>query len=247
MIRQFKNIIRAVPKPYRKLLIIFIVSIFAINGISWMARAIAYDVLNGGHDHPKHEHSHELIKDFGTVVNIGDLKCGYLQEKARQGNTIERVGEYIDNRNIPYTMWYFAEDGIPTTIVTFDYYGACGLAYSPDLNEYITEAVPLEVARQLMLQFYQAIAAEQGGIESYRESVAEAFTTPRVAEGYVPGDEPIDPVAPTVITSIDEWVFKQLEIDLPEDSYTVIDIDNEWVYEDYDPTNPPELPEGWEE
>ncbi|MEM9008677.1 MAG: hypothetical protein AAGE59_34855, partial [Cyanobacteria bacterium P01_F01_bin.86] len=144
------------------------------------------------------------------------------------GYEFTQVGE-VDHTTGLFQMWAYPTHGYgPQTIVSkVTVHGVCGLAYSRG-DEHLTDRVPLEVARDLTLQYFSAIADSQGGVEQYQSNITASFNEPPESSFDPPETEP----SPVEIDSVTKWAYDQLGIQFPAGRYTVRDIDNEWDYSD---------------
>lgn len=223
-------------KRYKKLIVLAMTSLMVVVSISWITRAIAYDVYGKGYS-DEHDHSNEMTmpSTIGEVVAADELKCDALKVKADSGIQIEKIGESTDSRGFPYTMWFYVDQASFVTPVTVMFGDKCGMAFMPGVNEYMTERVPLDVSRQLTLQFYEAIATAQGGLDEYREHIQSTFSNPESLDQGSGLADNSEAGSGAIITSLDKWALDQLDIALPEGTYTIIDIDDRWQYE-YDPS-----------
>ncbi|MBE9062879.1 hypothetical protein [cf. Phormidesmis sp. LEGE 11477] len=157
--------------------------------------------------------------------------CESLQNMIDRGVNVELDAE-VDSYGELFQMWSYVgpETRVPETIVTkVMVSGLCGLAFTP-YDEYITNRIPLDIARELTLQSYYPLIEEAGGIEQYREQITSVFSGTYVAErshgSYTDTERP-----PIEINSVDKWAFDQLGIVLPEGSFVVLNIDDEWEYD----------------
>lgn len=227
----------------RKLIIRAVTIIVLVISLHGVGKAIAYDVNRLYSTSPDISDTDVASIGIGTTPNVEDIPCGSLRDRAERGEDVELVASAIDNtvvnNPVKYEMWLYEEAGmIEYTVTRVSHGGLCGLAYVPYDDEF-TNRIPLNIARELMLQLNLLKAELAGGLDAYRQQVIEDFTVYE-SEGY--DDDPDTPGAnddgwgdePVEITSVDKWVFDRFGIVLPEDTYVVRDIDDGWDYE-YEP------------
>ena len=236
MLNKLKRLFNSVPKKIRRFMIIGLVTFGAIASVNFIANAIDADVsttYGNKETSTIHEHSdHAEIGSIGEIIDANDTNCGSISDKVQRGIQIERIGEATDSRGVEYTMWFYSDPqaGLITE-VTMDFYGTCGTAFYPGINEHITESVPLDISRDLTLQLYERLIEAEGGLDKYQESIDYLAENPDP----IPGPDGAQPISETIITSVDLWATEQLGIQIPGD-YVVIDIDNQWQYEMEQPT-----------
>ncbi|NJM98894.1 MAG: hypothetical protein HC800_18620 [Phormidesmis sp. RL_2_1] len=204
-----------------------------IVGLHGIGKAIAYDVDRAYSASYASKVSAENIASIGIGItpNIEDIPCDFLKFKAENGEDVELVASVMDDTG-HYQMWLYENAGmIEYTVSEVNENGLCGLAYTPYDDEF-TNRIPLDIARELMLQFNLLKADIAGGLEAYRQQTIENFTVCE-RQGF-PWEDEDWCNEPVQITSVDKWVFDQLGIVLPEDTYIVRDIDDGWDYE-YEP------------
>ena len=126
------------------------------------------------------------------------------QEKIKQtGSTTHKLS---------YHLFEYYRHNAHQQAVVLDLGGVCGLAYDSELGLAMSEMVPMDVARSLSLQNYEAVAASVGGVEELERLILE--------EGLVPS---LSGTLPR-FTPERIWALAQLGIHLPEDKYTVQEI-----------------------
>lgn len=168
---------------------------------------------------------------FQLAQNFVVPPCESLRNMIDRGINVELDAE-VESYGELFQMWSYIgpETRVPETIVTkVMVSGLCGLAFTP-YDDHITNRIPLDIARELTLQSYYPLIEEAGGIEQYREQVTSIFSGTYVHERshgpYTDAER-----APIEIDSVDKWAFDQLGIVLPEGSFVVLDIDDEWEYD----------------
>lgn len=213
----------------KEILLRSFVVLLLIVGLHGVGRAIAFDL---NRPYP----SVQLAGiGVGPVTQPDDIPCGSLRDHANQGGEVELVAEVVHDTG-KFQMWLHEEQGtVLTTVSKVTDSGICVLAYTP-YDEEITNRVPLDVARDLSLQLHHKLAAARGGMDAYRAEIVESFTVDNTEvfdrDPNTPGNNETGRVIPPAeITSIDKWVFDQLQIVLPEGTYIVRDIDNAWEYD----------------
>lgn len=204
-----------------------------ITVISFVVQAVENDVNRNTYGRPETYSNSAKAWDssiaVGELADAGDLHCESLRASASRGVEHQLVGE-VEYQSAVFQMWLYVSPYTFMPEVTISKSmenGLCGIVYAPSMDEYITERTPLEAARQLNLQYYKVIAEEYGGIEAYGRNIESVFSG--TAERHDHPDEHSD--EPARITSLDKWTFDQLGIELPEGTYTVIEIDDAWIYE----------------
>ena len=90
----------------------------------------------------------------------------------------------------------------------------CLLVRSQYNVEPLSAYIPLEAAQQLALQVYQRRIQEAGGLQAFQQGLTEYLSQPNSTE--------ISYFAPE-----DLWAMEQLGVDLPEDSYRVLEPDTQ--------------------
>lgn len=124
-------------------------------------------------------------------------------------DTTEEAGGVT--HQLSYHLFKYSRQGRPQQAVILDYRGICGLAYDSRLGLTMSETMPMRVAQSLTLQDYQASAAALGGVNNLRQSIIG---------GLAPSlDGTLPRFAPERV-----WALTQLDIHLPEDSYTIREI-----------------------
>lgn len=112
---------------------------------------------------------------------------------------------------LSYHLFKYDRRGEYQIAVILDFKGICGLAYDSGLGLAMSEMVPIPVAQSLVLQDYQAIAEEVGGIEELKRLILEDLTPS--LDGTLPRFPPER-----------IWALTQIGISLPEGKYTVEEI-----------------------
>ena len=180
----------------------------------------------------KVEQGIELIQ----VKNGPVFPCESMQNRIDAGEYAEIVATVRDG-DFEYQMWQFSVPEIPllvgVTQTNLDRSVCIGIAvsgYEPPGTP-ITETLALPVARKLTLGSMQTQIEREGGIEAYQSAITQSFYVN--AHGYESGTGDDDVVADLQfqIDSVTIWAFDQLGIELPEGRYTVVDIDNAYVYQ----------------
>lgn len=206
-----------------------------IVGLHGIGKAIAYDVNRAYSASYASNVSDTNVASIGIGVtpNVEDIPCGSLRDRVERGEDVELVASVMDDTG-HYQMWLYEEAGIVEyTVSEVNENGLCGLAYVPWDDEF-TNRIPLDIARELMLQFNLLKAELAGGLDAYRQEMVENFTSCESERQGFPWEDEDWCNEPAQITSVDKWVFDQLGIVLPEDTYILRDIDDGWDYE-YEP------------
>lgn len=112
---------------------------------------------------------------------------------------------------LSYHLFKYSRQNQPQQAVILDYRSVCGLAYDSRLGLTMSEMMPMTVAQSLALQDYQASATTLGGVNILRQSIIGGLTPS--LDGTLPM------FAPERV-----WALAQLDIHLPENSYTVQEI-----------------------
>ena len=217
----------------RKILFIFIATVLVVVSIgSIISKAVGIDADRPSYKTGVRTEEVSIKNEYSAqLVQRTEPPCRSLQNMVDRGVDIELEAE-VESYGELFQMWSYIgpETRVPETIVTkVMVSGLCGLAFTPD-DDYITNRIPLSVARELTLQSYYPLIEEAGGIEQYTEQVISIFDHTYVSEhshgSYTDAEEP-----PIEITSVDKWAFDQLGIALPEGSFVVLNIDDEWEYD----------------
>lgn len=123
--------------------------------------------------------------------------------------TTEQAGNVT--HKLSYHLFKYNQRGEYQIAVILDFKGICGLAYDSGLGLAMSEMVPTPIAQSLVLQDYQSVAEEVGGIEELKRLIIESLTPS--LNGTLPRFPPER-----------IWALKQLGISLPEGKYTVEEI-----------------------
>ena len=129
--------------------------------------------------------------------------------KIAMQDTTTQAGDITHELSYHLFNYYYRGDFQQAVIL--DFKGVCGLAYDSKFGLAMSEMVPMDVARSLVLQNYRVNAAEYGGIEEFGRLLIESLT-PSLG-GTLPR-----------FTPEQIWALSQLGIHLPEDQYTIKEI-----------------------
>ena len=129
--------------------------------------------------------------------------------KIAMQDTTTQAGDITHKLSYHLFNYYYRGDFQQAVIL--DFKGVCGLAYDSKFGLAMSEMVPMDVARSLVLQNYRVNAAEYGGIEELGRLLIESLT-PSLG-GTLPR-----------FTPEQIWALSQLGIHLPEDQYTIKEI-----------------------
>lgn len=208
---------------------LFVSAVFLSTGFHWINKADV-DANTFANYADSHNHSKVSLVSFNAnKVQPEDVACESIRNKIASGIEVEMVGTTTDGRGITYRMWYYEHQAQFFTIVSAELGNQCGLAFSSGLETYITERVPLAVARDLTTQFYRKIVNAQGGVESYEQNVRASLAPPNSNHQHS-SVHTNQPQSGLPITSVDEWAMNEIGIILPPGTFTVTDIDDEWQY-----------------
>lgn len=160
--------------------------------------------------------------------------CEVIQARIDRGESV-RLLSVADDGDRQYQMWdYIDPRNIPrisvTTTINSDQtcFGmpVTGYEYA---GTPITETIPLDIARELILGAHEIGMAEAGGLAEYQQIMDRTFifdgTNLFAGEGGVP-QTPI-----VKIDSVNVWALTELGVSLPEGRYEIVNIDDAWKYE----------------
>lgn len=168
---------------------------------------------------------------LGEQVDDADLPCDLWQVAANNG-PLNRVAS-LEHATGHWNMWSQASTNASAPQIYVSKIlenGLCVLPYTPAVT-YITDTVPLEVARSLTFQYIDAIAESQGGMDAYKANILRSFEVDESAAhvGEYGEELEVERDVP-LIDSVILWAYEVHGIELPEGSYEVLDIDDEWDY-----------------
>ena len=218
----------------RKILFIFITTVLVVVSIgSIIPKAVGIDADRLSYKTGARTEGVSIKNEYSAqLVQRTEPPCRSLQNMVDRGVDIELEAE-VESYGELFQMWGYIgpETRVPETIVTkVMVNGLCGLAFTP-YDDHITNRIPLDIARELTLRSYYPLIEEAGGIEQYAERVISIFNHTYVPE-HSHGSYSTDAEEPPVeINSVHKWAFDQLGIVLPEGSFVVLNIDNEWEYD----------------
>ncbi len=135
-----------------------------------------------------------------------------------------------------YQIWFYDKDDWPYQEVSIAFGEACGIAYNEEVDDEITNRVPLNIARSLKLQLYEKVVEDFGGVEAYTDFMVGSFDAETLDGNHGHGASESTKLIP--ISSVDYWALQRVGIELPEDRLEVINIDDKWDY-DYEPQDIP--------
>ncbi|MEO0644902.1 MAG: hypothetical protein AAFZ17_01900 [Cyanobacteria bacterium J06650_10] len=171
------------------------------------------------------------VVNFGEQVDAEDLPCDLWQVAANNG-PLNRVAS-LEHATGHWTMWSQASTNASAPQIYVSKIlenGLCVLPYTPAVT-HITDTVPLEVARALTFQYIEVIAESQGGMDAYKANILRSFEVDEHAAHVGEYGEPLEAERDIpLIDSVILWAYEAHGIELPEGSYEVLDIDNEWDY-----------------
>lgn len=104
--------------------------------------------------------------------------------------------------------WEGDEDGYQEVLVYLDAQESCR-SLLPEDDPILSHYIPLNIARELALQRYTRVIREQGGRDAYQQQLSEYLTS---APAGTRSELPQEYI----------WALEQLGIELPPDSYEVI-------------------------
>lgn len=207
----------------RRLVSLFIIGVAVTILWSLLTRAIRADV--------DELYAKTLRRDGGELVS-------FKLEQSSSDQTDCGVSGYPNARLLgietakpgTYRIWIFEERGsaLPTMAVTVESPdGLCGIGFDERLDDAITNRLPLPIARSLMVQLISNIADQDyGGIEGYIEFFTGGNPNHETHSEDITEKQEID--------SVLYWALNELGVPVSADDFTVIDIDNAWIY-DYQP------------
>ncbi|MEM6453183.1 MAG: hypothetical protein AAF703_23060 [Cyanobacteria bacterium P01_D01_bin.105] len=220
-------------KRYQKLGLIAVGVALLVMGFNALMTAIEIDVERGlVMSQPKAELVFHRLVTKVTKVTKGNDGIDRMRCIPNGHSDARAMGEVYGEHGFYQIWWYQENDGRFYQEVSLMFGESCAVVYGEQFDAAITNRVPLDVARALTVQFYQVIAEGFGGIEIYREhmtsSSSDDIEVENSADLPVPGGE--TEVLPE-ITSVDLWALQELGIILPPKTYSVLDIDDAWQYE----------------
>lgn len=149
--------------------------------------------------------------------------------------TAEIIARATDSKDEEHVLWKYtkgggeghtdAGDNFFTEVTTLLAPTVCGNSYNPFVDSAITDRIELDTARSLMLQMYQHLIDQAGGKAEYEREFAEILDDRRLS---YPDDD-------ITFTSVDVWAWNELGINTPSDQYQVVDIDNNYKYDEVGP------------
>jgi hypothetical protein len=172
------------------------------------------------------------IQSKNTTSETGDDElCSPISDN----NTAKLMAEEEGQHGI-YRMWTYQdpEQGTDIKRVSLRFGDMCATMYDSNVDEAITNRVPLTIARNLTLDAIKKIAEEQGGLEQYRQNILNSYT--EMLEDDL-GPHPLRPNEPSnnneqpTITSVDLWALNEFGVILPTGTYVVNNIDDAWIYD----------------
>ena len=207
----------------------------SLHGVNWLAKAaLERDYSSAMGNGTKTEYVSNTIQDTNPE-HTPHLHCA---PENSVSSTI--VGTQTDSRGVPYAMWLYepasedeemgTDSGSENSVlmVTSLFGQACGLAYNANYGGYITERVPLSVARSLTSQLFKYFSDNAGGFEQFKTDILQ--TLEYSYDMRASGRRFMDSEEPTY-TSVEIWAFNDIGITIPTDYYKLVDIDDKWIYD----------------
>lgn len=148
-----------------------------------------------------------------AVISDRLLKClpndaTNIQQTAIKKATTQAGGV---THELSYHLFKYNQPNGYQIAVVLDFKGICGLAYDSGFGLALSEMVPVPIAQSLVLQDYQTIAEEIGGVEELKRLILDDLTPS--LDGTLPRFPPER-----------IWALAQMGISLPEGKYTVEEI-----------------------
>lgn len=146
--------------------------------------------------------------------------------------TAEIIARAVDASGDEHVFWIYTRGEVGNTDAGENFFfkittlsgQVCGVSYDPSIDTAITDRIELNAARSLSLQSYQHSVNAAGGIKNFRADFKADLE-----------ERNLDPFERPKFTSVDVWVWKQIELSVPSDQYVLQGIDSNYKYDESGP------------